>query len=1354
MRVASILIGAKLMLTRRATFLGCFFTLLLVLLCGGGYAGEATPEAPETRPTAAPAAAPQKALATFKIPDDPAWDLYLKNDFPGAVAAFNAALEKTPGELPLLEGLRSAQVALGDYAGSQQTTLKMIAACADAGLARVIARRAMDGLNYTEGRQAVLDAFRKAAETAPPPVAVVWKEHLAWCFFSADKPQEARQALADCGFISQWQFLAGPFGSKDKNDPFDRRHAPERPLKSLDFSDDNGRPVETLQNAETAVTRLPIGSLMHGGNGVYHAFTNLRSDIDQNVLLRVSGSQPCRMYLRGMPVLQQPSEEQFQRETETIEAHLTQGNNPVLVKMLSPVFLTVQVLAPDFGPAKGVKVLPLPPDELARHETSPVRGLLFSKKAPGPTARYFLNRLTGEQRAKGLKGIAQSGGLPLSEAGWLDHASENENDPRARLAIAQALRATAPESAGVLDLAAHILEQAGENMGNSAAREVEESRRLREQALQKTPDSHQHLLGLYFFFQERKLPDQAYEKIKACVAAHPNSPFATSELAKMNMQKGYLVEAEQGYEKAARLDPVFLGALARFHNSSGSHVRGRELFAKQVELGMINLQSQFENALFADKHAEAERLLAQLERLYPQRGEVLALHRVRLLTAKGDIPAACALLKAQYEKLPKEFRSKAQLNDLVDLTLRLEKTEEARRHLREFFAQHPDELDVRDRLEALEGGTAARWWEPYDINVRDIDTAAFTKEKYRNANHAWIVDFMVTRVLPDLSTESYVHIAQKVLNQSGVGELSEVLVQAQRNNIVFIRTLNPDGSAFEPQNVHNFNLQQSASLYKVVPGSILEHAYVQQNPMGPDEDALHLAFNFNAIDAPRAVSRWVLLVADEAKSKLNINKVRPEMVEEKILPGPPGFTVWQWTNKQVEGIKREPFMPREFDRESIPLVQVESVEPVYPASRWLIREERAFLPPEAHEEAAKIIAGLGDKASETAKFNAIIDWVRLNIQQNNEQKTLDDVWFSRSGNARQMTLLAREMAQGQGLKVRSALVNGSYLPGRVFHSNTAKRQWDPGQLGFFGNGGHMLVLEPSYGTEHWAQFAASGAKYHNPYELNPAQPGALALSVDEDGARIKRVCGDQLGLTARSSQIKVAFDKQGTGLLTGIIQLNSSLSGQVRELLSDPRRRQPIKDSILQPWPGIEGAQVAFQGENNISGPLGFVFGGKIKRQAASDGKFVMAPFPNPPNLLVLRGPAERENDLLVKFGVERGSPAAATGEIADLDQSITYVAPEGHGWTQVPDDLFIVTEFGFYLADFNVRGRTLTCTRSHLMPMQRVTPEKYPRLQEFLSRIASHAEQRVAFAPLNAESFGPEVQEVCSTGYSSSGDK
>jgi len=889
--------------------------------------------------------------------------------------------------------------------------------------------------------------------------------------------------------------------------------------------------------------------------------------------------------------------------------------------------------------------------------------------------------------------------------------------------------------------------------GNNDARENEDARRLREKALKIFPTSQQHMIALADFFRTHELPDQAFELSKKCAEAHPESAFAQADLGHEYVRKKFLVAAEKCFENAARLDNAQLRQLAEFHEYFGVRAKGRELREKMRVLGLMNQDELFGNALVREDYPEAERMLSVQAKWQPERRDEIDERRAMLAVAKGDLQAAYTIRKGLYEAQRVRTGKPAQPAQLVDLALRLGKQEEANTLLTDYLAKHPNDFETRRRLRDLAGSDAKQWWTDYDVNVSDINTANFNNEHYPSANHAWIVDLMVTKIMPDLSRESYVHIAQKVLNLKGIGELSEVLVQAQKQDIVYIRTLNPDGSAYMPQNVHNFNLAQTASLYKVGPGSILEHAYLEHLDADEDEPRFTMAFNFNAIDAPRAVSRWVVMVPDELKDTLDIQRIRPELLDEKILPGPKGFTIYQWTNKQIEGIKAERFMPREQDQEVIPVVEIHTRDNPVRAGGFMLRHPRDQIPAEAKVKAREIAAQIKALPAakgrfESAIFEGIVYWVRDNIDSGNDSRTLDDVWFSKKGSGPQLQLLAREMAKSAGLNVSSAVLNGSYLPGRVWHTKNAKKLWEPAQLTAFGTGGSMLVLEPVLGNERWAQFPGSGARprFFSPFDISAFQPGALALVTGEQGVRIKRVLGDRLGLVPFKQNVRVSLDAKGSASTSNTVQIFGLQAGTFREAMNDPRQKEQVRESLARRmWPKQKLTSFQAVNEADTEKPLGFNFVGQIDALAEpADGAFFLPPFPDAPRLLALRGQAARENDVVIQEDLS----------FSEFDRAIEYHAPEGFAWTEVPDDLFICTEFGFYAADFNVNGRVLYCTRSFLTPAQRVTPEKYAELLNYLKQIAEHASQRVAYAPVNAKSFGGRVKDIFSPGYASSGEE
>jgi tetratricopeptide (TPR) repeat protein len=1325
-------------ITLRRAF--CVFLIFVAAL----RAQEGAPVSAQPSANEAPPAKIEPAKNPLNLPAGVAragWETLLKNDFPGAEAAFNKALAAEPNNLEALEGLRAAAIATGNYKEAQRINLRMVEACTEPGLVVIFIQRAIDILSFVDSRAEVLATFTKAAATAPALIATHLKDHCAGLLESAEKPAEARQLLASLGYVDKWQFATGPFGAEDKGDVLEKHFAPERALKSLEFKDETGKPVPVLKDLEAPSRSLNLDLLFPGTSGVFYAFTNLQSEREQEIILAVTTSEAYRVYLRGMPIIKEPGEEQFRRYgTDLVRVRLQAGANPLLVKLGGPVSLSVYVSAPDFAPAPGVRALNLPEAALAAHEVSPVRGFLLAEKACGMSATYFLNHFqqaSGLNPTQTLRALAESGALTFPEAYWLDFALSRENDPRAREALARVLAGSAPDAVNVLDMAAYILQSAGEALGNTESREVEEAIRWREHALTVVPDSHQHLFALYEFYNQHQLEDQALQKIKACVAAHPDSSAAQVELGKMYLHKRFMTEAEQCFEKAAQLDNACLATLVWFHEYSGDRSKTKELRQKLIQLGLLNRNAQFEHAMSIADFNTAEELLKQLEKDYPERVDEWNGLRVRLLSEKGSLKQAFKLQKKIYQAQPSaHFSKRATLLALVNLALRVNEDGEAKDFLRGYLADSPGDYECRRRLQDLEKKQTPHWWEAYDVKTEGVDSTPFTNEKYPDANHAWIVDFMVTKILPDLSQESYVHIAQKVLNNQGIQELSELLVQAQRNEIIFIRTLNPDGSSYLPQNVHNFNLAQTASLYKVVPGSILEHAYLVHADAAKEEPELNMAFNFNAIESQRAISRWVVLLSDEAKAKLKIRKICPEMVDEQILDGPPGYTVYQWTNKQVEGIKKEKYMPQEADQEVIPLVLLETTPPPYHAGNLLTQRQSAFIPPEAAVQAAELLAKLPAGANEGAKFMALLQWVRDNIQPGTRSKTLDDVWFDKTGNAWQCATLALKMAQSAGLKANLAGVNENYLPGKIWRSKNAPRQWDPWQWATFGS--QMLVLQEEHAPSRWFQFMGDKPKYYNLEDFQPNQPGSLAVIYTDAGPRFKLVNGERLGAAPLTQILEAALDAEGRAHIKAAIELFGKQAGDFRESLADPRLRTRIEEGIARSsWPAVQSPTVEIKGGEQAGPPVSISYTGTVESLATrEENSLFLAPFPQPLGLLTLFGTPERQHDLLLK------------NEFSELDNSIAYTCPEGYAWTEAPDGIFLATEFGYFMANYSVRGRVLTCTRSFLLPAQRIQTDKYPALQDFLKQVAENQQQRIAYAPLRRESFGGHLQEILSTGY------
>ena len=559
------------------------------------------------------------------------WALYLKNDFPAAERALLQAVEKDAGDLEAWEGLRSVYVACGRYRDAQETHFRMLVAAAESPLAVIFLRRAMETLPFVESRAKLLETLDQAERTASPAVRLVMRDVRAGLLAEAERFDEAQKLLEGLGYVDRWLFVAGPFGTTDRNNRMERRFAPERPLKNLSFLDEKGKAVSVREQLPVSFRQLDLAVLFPEAQGLFYACANLQSERDREVTLALMAPAGSRFYLRGLPILLE-RETQYPRQPPLLRVQLLKGPNLLMAKLPLTAPLSVRVLEPELGPVEGVQTAPVAPDVLAAHEVVPVRGFLFSTERAGLLSSFLLK---GKKENETLRSMALGGTLSVSKAVWLDAAARDENDLAAREAVARTMLASFPDSVGLLDTVAGVLEDVGRDAGHTEARFGEEARRVRERALERMPTSHQHLLGLGRFYQAHQLKEKAFEKFKACAEAHPDSAIAQRSLGEMYLDQKLLVQAQRHIEKAAKLDEAYLTALGRFHTVQGNRLRAREVDARLRALGRLSTIGLFQDLLAEGELDAAARLLDEQERLRPDRVDQFLGLRVDLTLGSG-----------------------------------------------------------------------------------------------------------------------------------------------------------------------------------------------------------------------------------------------------------------------------------------------------------------------------------------------------------------------------------------------------------------------------------------------------------------------------------------------------------------------------------------------------------------------------------------------------------------------------------------------------------------------------------------------------------------------------------------------
>ncbi|MCX7803946.1 MAG: DUF3857 domain-containing protein [Planctomycetota bacterium] len=1295
--------------------------------------------------------------APLRLPEGPAaggYQLLLANDFAGAEKVFLDALAAAPSDLKAIEGLRASRMARGMYEKALEADLIGVKAAASDARVRAFAARAMKMLSMVEARDAVEKAFREAMAGAPEASRIYLAGLAAELCLLSNRPAEARKILAGIGYVGRWWLVAGPYGRflARRSDPMERRFPPESlPPKNLEAKDESGRRIWMARGIEAPFGRLNIEEalLAAGGDappevpledGVYYAMANISLPREQDVAIIVESPRETALFLRGMPIHRKPGERRYERPATLIRTRLARGDNPLLVKVRGPVTVSVRVLSADFGLVPDMAFDPPTDETAASHRASAIRGMLFSSEGEGPLASWLraacadrLGTASGAGSGGGGAGAAETltplaGAVDLAEAEWLRLACAEENDPEGMEALARAAAATASRSVHCLELAASLLEEAAERGGHCPSRLPEEARALRERAVATVPGAHEPLLALWRFFSARKLTDRAHEVAASLARAWPESAAARMALAESYAARGMWTLAERELAAAAKAQPACLPRLAAFLNRRSSKAEAWRIYERLRSEGRLGMDEWFRLLMERERFSDAEKLVEEEAAAFPERKYGMDIYRLEIARRKGDAEGTYALAARLYAANP---LSRENLVRLVDAALTLKKRDEAVKLLETWLASRRNDLDLRARLNSLRR-SGEKWWEKYDVTLKDVDTERFTQARYPRSNYAWLVDFMVTRIYPDYSTESYIHIAKKVINQEGVEELGELPIEAREDDIVFVRTVQPDGRIYVPEHMENFSFAKAASMYRLRPGSIVEYAYLERRQSDELDPELRMGFNFMEIDAPRAVSQWVVIAPKDLP--LDIHRVLPEKLSEKVEEDPKAGTVtYVWRNLETEGVKAEPWMPS--SQETVPHVWIGSPERPYRATGFLMRNGSCRTPRGARELAAAIVKGC---RTDEERFRAIASWVRSNIKEGIAAWSLEDVLAMRAGTTSQMTDLALELGRAAGLKVYPATANRSYGPGRRLPLKSRRREFEPSELLAFNAADRFIVLDRDDAPDLWFRFPGSPPDIYPTEAITFWQAGAPALIFRDRGLMLGFVNGEALGRTTGSHSAVCFLNPDGHAMARGTVVFQGLAAGNLRKVLTDPRTESRIKEGLVRSfWPSAKLEEISAAPMDKPDEPLSIRYVATIEGAAspAGDAMFI-APFPVGSGALRLMGPAGREHDLMIE------------SEISIAESGVEWVAPEGHAWLQVPDDLALATEFGFYFLDFQVRGRSLFCTRAMLIPMQRVPKARHAGFQKFLAGIHAAEKERAGYGPLVAPGFGGLVRDVWSRGF------
>ncbi|MBN1257435.1 MAG: DUF3857 domain-containing protein, partial [Planctomycetes bacterium] len=1103
-----------------------------------------------------------------------------------------------------------------------------------------------------------------------PNLRVALHDKLLEMAFSLRDLAAVQNFNKDDGYVRLWARIVGPFSS-DKPFQLDVVEDFEvNPLRGA-YVDEFGHEVGILEDVHStrrggSLNLLEILPL--GRQGAVYLVVLLASPDEREAILELTAERDRRVWLNSLPVYRGEQYRGYRLSSHQRKVKLQAGVNCLVIKQSNNSQPMLRLLTPQGGIAPEVRAVSWNERGDAVHPLQPLHGFLASEEMAEPglalteTAVQTINAST----------IAAC----LTRLELLEIAKEYQEIRELRAA----LQAAWPDSSLLLVEDGLFQFRESQEGIDSRDRLQKDGMALFKAALKFSPDTPRAHYGLALYLQDHDETEEAMKHLRLATEAAPDWGQALVRLAQLEKDRQFDVLAETHLRAALGKFGGAESALAAFLMDMARRDEAYPLFQQQWEKGALSFQKHLNllmDRLVASDSEEdwgkVEELIGEYEKIYPESLDNPAEWRIQAAMQRGRIETAYNLLQSLDER---DGEGRSYNLRLADLALRLERREEAIAWLekeknRLLFLGQNDALQITRRLRELRG---EKWINPeHDISLSEIDVSRYQKENFPTANQATLLKLAVHRIFPDRSAESFSHTIIKVFDKQGITALGELSVPADPDDLLYCRTIQPDGKVFEPTNIRELDFSNAASMYQVSPGCIMEYAY-RSDSMGWRFATNQQQFGFQAFNVPIARARFVIIIPEEFEGEFEAKAwprdFAPEVTREQ------GTITYLWDAQDVEPVRPEPMMsnPNEILRNLQVLLAPERYggQATNFSLPSLLQTDDAIA-----ETAREVTQGLTDPRE---KLCAIHAYVRRELVTVDGAVTPRDAMALKSASPGVARDLVRAMLTAIGIE--SSLANANINLDR----NQADAQVRENLLEEFSL--PLLKVELGDSEYEWLRFF-SPLRHYRPGDLGQGVIGAPVLVRDDDGLiALERVYEYRLekSLLAYDSRINLLPDS--SAMVDCKVRFTGTAAGSMRSLADrpqeGPRRLEQFATSLyprivisVSDYPDLDSDYAG--NPQAQEEPFTYEFSGNILSFCRREGdKLSFTPFPKQLQVVSsLLAPPEREIPFLISGDIE-------------LHQEANYTAPEGWIFTEVPQNVWWRGEFGLYVANFVVKGREL----------------------------------------------------------------
>ncbi|HTL52270.1 MAG TPA: hypothetical protein VL860_06840 [Planctomycetota bacterium] len=1308
------------------------------------------------------------------LPEDEAkagWEQLLANDFKQARTSFEKVLGMKPGQASAVTGLMFLNALEGHDEESAEIGLARIRAAANspAGLLALnelndwsgapldtslrldkLMLELIDNKDTDAGLRTILSASLSSHPRNHMPVTSAIADRL----------------FAQSGIVPSYQLTFGPFGlyygdlsgNAQAQSLLARPFAPEAGLGNLQFQDtpplpapvlpprDTAWPRITIKNPDTIYGTLSIDDQMpsYDHTAIFYTLTNLDSPQETDAIVMLEGLDSAVTFLNGLPIWTPEAGRNraphlyMLGHRALLKVRLQKGHNTFLIKhSASESSFSIRVLGSDWLPIQGLAYAALTDDEIAKVRVYPLRGRIAAEPVLSYDMAWLVGSKDGKQTRMGLgdlTAVAQTADvarLPLFARLFLDRS-----DYLSALALTESLRKTWPQSVYAQWLEAAFQRRVVQSRMAADGRFGVTARTTLEALAKKYPTLFLLRKAELEIAEERSDPEKTLTLARQLTADFPAVAQSHYLLAQVYQKRKWQPENEaeigsflelysagnggggEGY--TARVQADAHRYASNYYERDGRQATYLKLAGEAHKAGLDSPQDWARHLFDIGQTAEGLKVLQDDLEAWPKYRRELTGAVARYQRRLGNWDAYRTWLDQVLERNPYDA---GVLNERIMNSVRQGFTKEALADL-DLYAQRfgPTEALTRLQLDLKQEDPLA-WYKPYDLADDAVDPKEFTNAKYQSADTANLIDLTVIKFLPDTSAWQYTKEVSAPLVTNAVDEVSKQRT-GDLKDVLEIRSHNADGKGYIPE----YMTPGTAEMYNVEVGSRVSTNHLVFRAANAERPGVSVSHRFLAVDDPVGIERVVVILpaALDAKTKLWMNL--PAQVKHTRTEAN-GDVVHVFENTTHDPLKNERAMPTE---DLMPEILLYTDDGDLAHNGGALRTAQPFYPSQlVAETATAILKTLPETATREQQLDAIINWARTELKPGQGADNFDDMIAMKTAGDRPGRLdLVQALAQAVRLPVRDVMSISGDNPYRSIPPKATRFVYQPGSLMQVGATG-MLALETERGETIFRTLNGQQA------ELYPTLPAVDAnlMSASElfNYIALARPLGQTPvryeGVRPVSStlhiQIRVAVQADNTGVITGRAFLYGRFAGQIREQRTDAQNRQKLDNNLVQWfWPHLDSQSLEYIDDTDPNSALEVALLGKVGRLGQTDPAqpaagisipALMAPGRNSLSAIIqLIDKTEREYDFLMRGHLD------STQNVM-YPAVLVYEAPAGWCWSEVPEDLVLDTEFGWYFCNYQVFGSRLEIHRGYMLPKQRQTPEQWKKFCAFLGAVRNY---------------------------------